>query len=138
MNRKQQRGSVIVICLMFLMGLSLIAVSAMKVGNLNMKIIQNEMAREGLRYTVLRAVEQMLSSELDFVIGSQVIIVDGKTINLNKQCIFSQTAEGYGVNFGQDVVPINTVWEVIATASDNGVAVGMLQGIEMSMLQTGC
>ena len=137
MNTKRQAGSVIVICLMFLMGLSLIAVSAMKVGNLNMKIIQNEIAKERMRYKEMQALEQVLSVDANIGVGAQIITVDGKTIELEKNCLYALQAEGYGVNAGS-VVPENTVWEITATDTDNGVRLGLLQGIRMHTLKGRC
>lgn len=129
----QQKGSVIIICLMLLMGLSLIAVSAMKVSNLNMKIIQNHMLKDEMRYELLQALEQMLSDTTAFNMKSQTITIEDLDVVLNKQCIFSNQSKGYGINFGEQVVPQDRVWEIIAIANDGEVEVGVLQGVEMQM-----
>jgi hypothetical protein len=149
-NRKKQSGSIIIISLMFLMGLSLIAVSAMKVGNLNMKIINNENQKELLRFKTQQALERTITDPTSFAIETEDVLVDGQVVSLQKQCLFAQQAGGYGANFtnnvggdldngGNNLVPQDTVWRIKATAQDlKGVSAGVIQGIEMRMLAGFC
>lgn len=128
----KQKGSVIIICLMLLMGLSLIAVSAMKVSNLNMKIIQNHTLKEEARYKVLQALEQMLSDPAHFNMKSQTITIDGTDVEFNKQCIAGMPVKGSSVT--NEITFLESTWEIIATAIDGEVEVGVLQGVEMEIL----
>ena len=134
-NIKKQKGSVIIICLMFLMGLSLIAASAMKASNLNAMIIFNELTRESVRYDLLRGIEQLWHDQTKFATGQTTYNVNGRIITLDAQCIHAIQAEGYGVNFGA-LAPQERVWEIVAQTSVNHSStgrteIGVVHGILM-------
>ncbi len=149
-RQQKQKGSVLIISLMFLIGLSLIAVASIKTGNLNLKIISNEGKREDLRFEIQQAIEQMISVQEDFVIATQDITINGQLIKMTKQCMFSFRASGYGANFAatvggdlddpmQGLTPIDTIWRITATAKDSSnLSAGAIQGIKVRMLASGC
>ena len=133
---KREEGFVLVITLMLMMGLTLISLPAMQMSNLNMKIIQNENARETLRFDVQRAVDQIINQG-NFSVGTSDFNIDGQTVSVTVECLFSKLTEGTGQQNSGPVM-MDTLWEVFARASKNGVEIAMVQGVKIKIKSGAC
>ena len=144
---KNQRGSVLIIALMLLIGLTIIATASFQVANLNVRIIHNESLREELRYKVYQAYELLIHDLNNFNFNSKTITVGGVDVYFTKQCVFEVVAEGYGTAFNQvggnldkpeNVGRKDTIWVIKASATDKNAFVGATGGMRVRMLAGNC
>lgn len=144
---KKQRGSVLIIALMLLIGLTIIATAAFNVGMLNIKIINNESLREELRYKVYQAYEILIHDLDNYNFSPKTINVDGVDVYFTKQCVFDMISTGYGQAFAtvggnldipNDIGRRDTVWVIRGWAQDKNVSLGVIGGIKIRMLAGKC
>lgn len=146
MTIKRQRGITLFIALIFLLIMTLFAVSSINMSTTNLRIIGNMQAAKQMDAAAQDAIEQKLSDNTNFgtavaassVIGS-VAGVD-YVVDVNAPaCIDSQVATGYSAVV-QNIIPEDNTWEIVATVSDSvtGATSTIHQGVEIRMLAGNC
>lgn len=150
-TRNRQRGATLLVGLIMLVVLTLLAVSAIRSSNTNLRIVGNMQMREEAAAAAQQAIEQVISSASLTVPTPQTVDVNGKAyavtvstpVCLSKR-IFTQaeveqlSAAGNDscvVDAGSPLSCVKTVWDIQATATDSssGAYIELHQGISVSM-----
>lgn len=145
MSLRYQKGATLFVALIFLLIMTLFAVSSVNLSTVNFKIVGNMQAMKYMDAAAQDAIEQVLSDASNYsspaaqTITSTVAGVD-YTVNVSQpQCIDSRTATGYSAVV-QNIIPEDNTWQITATVTDNvtGATATVNQGIEIRMLAGNC
>jgi Tfp pilus assembly protein PilX len=144
-HRSRQRGATLIISLIFLVILTLFAVSGMNTGVNNMRTANNMQLMIEAESAAQQQIEQVMNSAAPFetVAASATTVdidVNGDGINdfavvtQPPRCLSIHPAPGYSYEFAASA-PKDTVWEVTSTASDAvfGSTATVRQGVKIRM-----
>lgn len=164
--QKKQTGATLIVALMFLLMMTLFAVSSINMSTINLKIIGNMQATKALDATAKDIVEQLIGTADTFVdnptntvtiteynpatsavvttnvsIGAAAVTTAlGTVVSIDSpECIDSQTATGYtAVN--TNIIPDDNTWEVVVRLTDSvtGATSIIHQGTQIRMLAGNC
>ena len=143
---RRQRGTTLLIALIFLVILTLFAVSGMNTGVINLRTANNAQLMIEAEFAAQQQIEAVLNSVTPFVIGSlgaattTNIDVNGDSYTdfvVTTQppiCLSMVPAPGYSYEFAASA-PKDTVWQVSATAADStfGATATMRQGVKIRL-----
>lgn len=143
--RGRQAGTTLLIALVFLVILTLFAVSGMNTGVINLRTANNAQMMIEAEYAAQQQIEQVLGSVTNFVTvaGSATttnVDVNGDSVTdfvvttQPPKCLNIVPAPGYSYEFAASA-PKDTVWEVVANASDSvfGATVTLRQGVKIRL-----
>ena len=135
--RLRQQGTTLLIALIFLVILTLFAVSGMNTGIINLRTANNAQLMIEAEYAAQRQIELMLSSVTGFMTAVDPVMVPDGTIETDVQrptCLSTRPAPDYPYEFALSA-PKDTVWEVVAVATDTtfGTKVTLRQGVRIRM-----
>ncbi len=137
---RYQRGAVLIVSLLMLIVLTLLAVSSINTGTVNLRIVGNMQAQTNAEMATHQAVEEYLSSISNFTTPTAATItVNGLDVAISEPvCRRQAPAKGYSAAW--KLVPEDDEWEFDATVSDTntGAQVGMVQGIKIRMVAGSC
>jgi len=163
---KKQTGATLIVALMFLLIMTLFAVSSINMSTINLKIIGNMQATKALDATAKDIIEQLIGTPNTFVEtptntvtiteynpatnavvttnvtvgGAEVTTALGTKASIDDpECIDSQTATGYtAVN--TNIIPDDNTWEVVVRLTDGftGATSNIHQGTQIRMLAGNC
>ncbi|MEX2525151.1 MAG: PilX N-terminal domain-containing pilus assembly protein [Gammaproteobacteria bacterium] len=141
----RQRGATLFVALIFLLIMTLFAVSSVNLSTVNFKIVGNMQAMKHMEAAAQDAIEQMLSdannysAPADQTITSTVAGVDYTVDVSAPQCMDSQTASGYSAVI-DNIIPQDNTWEFIANVTDpvTSATATVHQGVEIRMLAGNC
>lgn len=143
---RRQRGTTLLIALIFLVILTLFAVSGMNTGVINLRTANNAQLMIEAEYAAQQQIEAVLGSVTPFVTGAlgaattTNIDVNGDSFTdfvVTTQppiCLSMVPAPGYSYEFAASA-PRDTVWQVSATAADStfGATATMRQGVKIRL-----
>jgi hypothetical protein len=143
---QRQRGTTLLIALIFLVILTLFAVSGMNTGVINLRTANNAQLMVEAEFAAQQQIEAVINSVTPFVIGSlgaattTNIDVNGDSYTdfvVTTQppiCLSMVPAPGYSYEFAASA-PKDTVWQVSATAADStfGATATMRQGVKIRL-----
>lgn len=142
---QRQHGATLVITLIFLVILTLFAVSGMNTGVLSMRTANNQQLIIEAEYAAQQQIEQVLSSVAAFdsvATAPTTTSVDANGDGYNDftvvtqppRCLSIVPAPGYSYEFAASA-PKDTVWEVVSASSDNvfGTSMNVRQGVKIRM-----
>lgn len=143
---KKQRGATLLVSLIMLVALTLLVVSAIRMGNMNLKTVGNMQAKNEATAAAQQAIETIMGNLNNFYTPTaQTIRIDinndgvvDYTVNTSAPvCLKMVAAEGYSVDFAESA-PKDTYWDIKAVATDSrtGVAVTLHQGAKVRMDST--
>jgi len=141
-----QRGATLFVALIFLLIMTLFAVSSINMSTVNLRIVGNMQAMRHMDAAAQDAIEQALSSSNNFgtgvAAGTVISTISGVdyTVNVSApECIDSRVATGYSAVI-DSIIPEDNTWEIVATVSDNftGASSTIHQGVEIRMLAGNC
>ncbi len=164
-SMSRQRGATLLVALIMLVMLTLFAVSAIRTGNIGLKVVGNQQTQKFMEAAAQEAIEQALSNLGNFdpanVVAptttvAQRICVNGQppviTVNPSTtactsgtpvdvspaRCI-SSTRSGLD-SLTQPMATFDNVWEITATVTDTvtGAKAVYHQGVKMRMLANSC
>jgi Tfp pilus assembly protein PilX len=137
-KRRNQRGATLLVALIFLVMMTLFAVTSINMSTVNMRIVGNMQASKQLDADIQGAIEQTLSTMDQFNLTPAQSIVDDVTIDA-PTCIDSQVATGYSAVV-TNIIPEDNTWEVVASKSDplTGATSTIHQGVQIRMLAGNC
>lgn len=142
---QQQRGLTLVIALIFLVILTMFAISGVNTGIVNLRTANNQQMVLEAEAAAQQQIEVVLNSVTPF----ETVAASPTTTNVDAngdgyndftvvqvppKCLSIQPAPGYSYEFAASA-PKDTVWEVVATATDNvfGASVALRQGVKIRM-----
>ena len=136
----RQRGSVLIVCLVMLVLVTLFALTSVNSSVVNLKIIGNSQSLKSLESSTLQAIEQVIGSLASFQApAAQTVTVNNYSIAVTAPtCLASAPAEGYSALSA--VSPDDTYWELQATATDpaSAATVAMSQGVKIRLNAGSC
>lgn len=157
----RQRGVTLIISLIMLVVMTLFAVSAMRLSNVNLKITGNFQWQKQMEMLTDAALEQQASSSSNFensailagtatdedICADGMVVAAGGCSLLNAKigtvsvprCTGSQPAAGYTKKIGE-LAPEDTNWLTMAQATDSlsGAKVTIHRGITVRLLAGNC
>jgi Tfp pilus assembly protein PilX len=140
-----QRGATLLISLIFLVVLTLLAVSGINTGIISLRTANNSQISLEAQMAAQQQVELVLNSMASF--SSPATVPTTSTVDMNGdgtadysvvvqpvKCLSIAAAPGYSYAFAGSA-PKDTVWEVIASASDSlfGSSVTLRQGVKVRL-----
>jgi Tfp pilus assembly protein PilX len=132
---RRQEGSVLVVCLVMLVLVTLFGLSSVNSSVVNLKIIGNSQSLKSLESSTLQAIEQVIGSLASFQTpAAHTVTVNAYSITFTAPtCLASSPAEGYSALSA--VSPEDTYWELQAAATDpvTGANVAMSQGVKIRL-----
>lgn len=146
MSPGYQNGATLFVALVFLLIMTLFAVSSINMSTVNLRIIGNMQAIKHMDAAAQDAIEQKLSNSNSFgtAVPTSTVTstVSGTSYTVDVSapvCIDSRVATGYSA-VAQNVIPEDNTWELVATVTDNvtGASTTLHQGVEMRMLAGNC
>jgi len=149
--KHRQNGITLFIALIFLLVMTLFAVSSINISSGNLKIVGNMQSIKLMEALASDAIEQMLSDSSHYgnSAAASTITVKYMTADATEQtldvtidkptCIDKMTATGYSIA-QEAIIPEDTTWEVVAHVQDpvTGAKVVIHQGFGMRMLMNNC
>ena len=137
---RRQQGSVLVICLVMLVVITMFGLSSVSSSVVNLKVIGNTQSLKSLETSTVQALEQVIGSLASFQApAAQTLTVNDYSIAVTAPvCLGSGPAAGYSAL--SSVSPEETYWELQATATDpaTGASVQMSQGVRIRMNAGSC
>lgn len=142
--RKSQRGTTLLIALIFLVILTLFAVSGMNTGIINLRTANNAQLMVEAEYAAQAQIEQLLNSVTGFV---SVVAPPPTYVDVNgdsvtdfvvtmqaPKCLSIVPAPGYSYEFAASA-PKDTVWQIVARADDSvfGATTTVRQGVKIRL-----
>lgn len=155
--RRPQEGVTLIITLVMLVMLTLFAVSAIRLANVNLRIVGNYQWQKEMESLTDSAIEQVASAAANFGLtpADQDICKDGRVVATGScslllnpkigslrapRCLSSQVATGYTGNIDDPLTPMDNSWEITATATDSwsGAKVTITRGFSVRQLNGNC
>jgi len=164
-RRSRQQGATLLVALIMLVMLTLFAVSAIRTGNIGLKIVGNQQTQKFMEASAQEAIEQVLSNLGNFdpaaVIAPTTTVVQlicvngqppvittspsttactsGKPVDISPARCISSARSQYD-SLTQPMATFDNVWEITATVTDSltGAKAVYHQGIKMRMLSNSC
>lgn len=157
MGRRQhgfraERGTTLLIALIFLVILTLFAVSGMNTGIINLRTANNAQMIVEAEYAAQQAIERVLNNSANFTNALAVAastttnvdvngdsVTDFQVVTTRPRCLSWQPAAGYSYTVAGST-PLDTVWDVEAVATDNaifGARRTLRQGVKVRLPVTG-
>ena len=132
---RRQQGSVLVVCLVMLVLVTLFALTSLNSSVVNLKIVGNSQSLKSLENSTLQAIEQVLGALASFQApAAQTLTVNDYSVAVTAPtCVGSGPAEGYSAL--SSLAPEETFWELQASATDpvTGASVVMNQGVKIRL-----
>ena len=140
----RQRGATLVVVLIMLVVLTLFAVSAINIANVNSKVVGNMQQRIVAESLAQTAIETALNSIGNFGYTGRTATVTvtpptGMTVTIgDRVCQITEAASGYSAAVA--LVPEDTYWDIPVTVDDSltGAKTVMHQGVKIRMLAGNC
>lgn len=141
MPSRDQRGAVMVVSLLLLLVMTMLVVSSVNTGTVNLRIVDNMRARQDAQAVTQVAANEYMSDGGNFVAPTSgaTITVDGHQVTVTApECVDARPATGYTATW--DLTPDDTTWEYDATITDgdNGAAATLRQGVQIRMPAGSC
>ena len=135
---RNQTGATLLVALIFLVMMTMFAVTAINMSTVNLRIVGNTQISKALDAAAQAAIEQAISSMSQFSLTPTSLIVGDVTVQ-PPVCIESRVATGYSAVV-TNIIPEDNTWEVIATVtdSDSGANSRIHQGVQIRMLAGNC
>jgi Tfp pilus assembly protein PilX len=143
--RQRQRGTTLLIALVFLVILTLFAVSGMNTGVINLRTANNAQLMLEAEYAAQQQIEAVLNSVTGFMTVASAATVSNIDVNGDSVtdfvvttqapvCLSIQPAPGYSYEFAASA-PKDTVWQVTAVAADSvfGSTATLRQGVKIRL-----
>lgn len=144
-THQRQRGTTLVLALVFLVILTLFAVSGVNTGIVNLRTANNQQMMVEAEASAQQQIEVVLNSVTPF----ESVAASATTTNVDAngdgytdfvvvtqppKCLEIRPAPGYSYEFAASA-PKDTVWQVVSAASDSvfGTSVTVRQGVKIRM-----
>lgn len=162
MTNSRQRGAVLLMSLIMLVVLTLFVVTAIRSGNVGLKVVGNQQMQKLMEASAQEAIEQVISNLGNFdpvtivpvsttpaqrvcVNGTPPVAIPPATCTTGTQvdvapvrCISSSRSQYDSLT--QPMATYDNVWEIIATVTDSvsGATATYHQGVKIRMLSNSC
>lgn len=133
----RQRGMVMVVSLLLLTVMTLLVLSSINTGTINLRILSNMQSKQEAEAVTQLAVDEFVSDEANFDPPQSATVENGNyTVDISEpQCVAAKPASGYSARWG--LAPEDATWEFEATLTSGGEAI-VGQGVEIRMPAGNC
>jgi Tfp pilus assembly protein PilX len=139
-HRNRERGTVLVICLVFLALITLFVAGMVNMSSGDLRVVGNVQNRMRMTQNAQQAIEQQISTIASFdAPAAQNVTVNGTPVAVTApQCLGTSPAPGYSAV--ASVTLYDTRWSVTATASDpaSGATATVTQGVRIRLPTNYC
>ena len=137
-NLSKQAGATLLVALIFLVMMTMFAITAINMSTVNLRIVGNIQRGKEMDSAAQAAIEQAISSMSQFSLTPTQLIVGSVTVS-PPVCIESRVATGYSAVV-TNIIPEDNTWEVVATTTDpdTGAQSVIHQGVQIRMLAGNC
>lgn len=140
----RQRGAVLATSLMMLVVVTLLAISSIQTGTVNLRIAENMRSSQEAKSIAQEAVNQVLSDIDNFTSpAAQTLAVndpDGNPHNVGVSaptCVHSEVAKGYSAKW--KLAPEDNTWQFTANVTANdGASATINNGVKIRMTTGSC
>ena len=143
-SQLRQRGTTLLIALIFLVILTLFAVSGMNTGVINLRTANNSQLMLEAEFAAQQQIEALLTNVANFMTVAAATttnidvngdsVTDYVVITQPPRCLSTVPAPGYSYEFAGSA-PKDTVWEIVAVSSDSvfGATSTLRQGVKIRL-----
>ena len=140
----RQRGTTLLIALIFLVILTLFAVSGMNTGVINLRTANNSQLMLEAEFAAQQQIEALMGSVAGFMTVAAATttnvdvngdsVTDFVVVTQPPKCLSTVPAPGYSYEFAGSA-PKDTVWEIVAVSSDSvfGATSTLRQGVKIRL-----
>lgn len=155
-TRQNQQGVTLLVALVMLIMVTLFVTAAIRLSNINLRIVGNAQWQREMEVLADSAIEQFVSSSSNFsatpterdicadgrlvTTGSCTAILNPKIGTLSfPRCLSTAPAKGYTIRIGE-IPPEDSVFMITATVADSwsGAAVNIVRGVNIRQLTGNC
>lgn len=150
MYRSRQCGAVLIVSLLILLVMTMLVISAIQGGTINMRVVDNMRAEQDARAVARLAVDEVLSNVNNFDPDSPPSSVtiegdfdgdgDGTTtvpLTAVPTCVHTRPAEGYSAI--AQIAPEDTSWQFeVSYQTPDGARATISQGVQIRMTAGTC
>lgn len=137
---RKQRGAVLIVSLLFLLVMTILAVSTISSSNVNLLIVNNVQNTLQTEAAAQYAIEQTLDNiDLFSSPSEQSLQINERNVAVSRaHCRGYQPAPGFSAKWA--LAPEDTVWELAAEARDpvSGANATITQGVRILMVSGSC
>lgn len=138
---ERQKGVALIVSLLMLVLLTMLATTAIRNSNVNLRITGNQAASDEVASVVAQGVEMVLSdiSYFNDPSAEKIAVTQSQSVSVDKpDCVAARPATGYSARW--NLTPRDTTWEVRAerTAGTGGAKAAMVQGVNIRMTKGSC
>lgn len=142
MKVQRERGAVLIVSLLMLIVLTLLSVSAINTGTVNLRVVGNMQAQTQTELAVQSAVLDFLSDIGNFTTPTSATIAEpGVTVTIDTP-VCRQTTPATGYSATWNLVPEDNLWEFKAYVDDGdgprGAETHVVQGTKIRMVAGSC
>jgi hypothetical protein len=142
--RQRQQGTTLLIALIFLVILTLFAVSGMNTGVINLRTANNSQLVLEAEFAAQQQIEGLMNNVSNFMTvaaGTTTLVdvngdgvADYSVVTQPPKCLSTVPAPGYSYEFAGSA-PKDTVWEIVAVSSDSvfGATSTLRQGVKIRL-----
>lgn len=142
----RQRGAVLVVSLLLLIVMTLLAVTAINISSVNLRIVGNMQLQQEAEANAQQAIEVIMGDVSYFTNfdTTETVSVDSQTVNIaERRCIglVPATDSEYSANIRYSgIIPEYPLWVVDATLNDSatGAKAELHQGVKIKMTAGNC
>lgn len=143
-SQRRQRGTTLLIALVFLVILTLFAVSGMNTGVINLRTANNSQLVVEAEFAAQQQIEALMNSVANFMAVAAGTttnvdvngdgVADYQVVTQPPKCLSTVPAPGYSYEFAGSA-PKDTVWEIVAVSSDSvfGTTSTLRQGVKIRL-----
>jgi Tfp pilus assembly protein PilX len=137
----RQRGAVLVVSLLMLVVVTLLAVSSVNSGTVNLRIVDNMRAQQEAEAAAQQAIEVVLSDVINFenkVAYTDLPFNHVKVSTSAPQCLMARPSSGCSATW--ELCPEDTAWELVAEVAPNaaGAEANLHQGVSIRLVAGSC
>ena len=137
----RQSGATLIVAMIMLIMMTVLAVSAINLSTINLKIVGNMQSQKAMDGAAQDAIEQVMSDYTLFTAPAATVVATplGNVSVAKVVCISSNVARGFTAVVS-GVIPQDNIWEVKASITDNltGAKTVLHQGVGIRMPAGNC
>jgi len=138
---RHQNGATLIVALIMLVMMTILAVSAINLSTINLKIVGNMQSQKEMDAAAQEAIEQVMSQYTVFTSPAATVVSTpmGPVQVTEAVCISRNVAKGYTAVVS-GVIPDDNVWEIKASITDplTGAKTILHQGVAIRMPAGNC
>lgn len=140
-SRHRQHGVVLITSLLLLVVVTVLAVSSIRMGTVNLRIVDNMQSKQ-ITQSIARQASNRVLSDIDYFTNyttTPTETIDGIDVAISqRECVGTKPATGYSAKWG--LAPEDNTWEYTTTVTNgvNGATARIGSGVVIRMTAGSC